>query len=62
MDIWEELYEKLDEMIFKHCDVELNIPPWRRIRRQNENTCCSRMLLINDKGTIVCTYCGQILY
>ena len=25
MDIWEELYEKLDEMIFKHCDEELNI-------------------------------------
>ena len=26
MNNWEELYEKLDEMIFKHYDVELNIP------------------------------------
>ena len=26
MNIFKELHGKLDEMIFKHCDVELNIP------------------------------------
>ena len=49
------LYEKLDEMIFKHYNEELNIQ-----EQQNENSCCNRMLLINDNNTIVCSYCGQI--
>ena len=61
MNIWEELYEKLDEMIFKHCDEGLNIHgqqscaqgrPACKMKTPVVVVCYS---VINDRGTIVCS-------